>query len=70
MAKAQTEDAVLTLTFGPSTTVDLLGVRAHVVDNLALEVGNLKVPSFTHDVVLHTVELVELECTMTRLNCT
>jgi len=43
-------------------------VRAHVVDNLTLEVRNLKVPSFTHDVVLHSAELVELESTMTGLN--
>ena len=64
------KDYAFSLTFGSSTTLDLLWVRAHVVDNLTLEVRNLKVPSFTHDVVLHSAELVELESTMTGLNCT
>ena len=58
----------LSLTFGASATLDLLGVRAHVIDNLALEVWQLEVPSFTHDVILHSTELIELESAMTRFD--
>jgi len=60
--------ACLLLTFGPSDTLNLLRVSTDVIDNLALEVRNLKVPSFAHDLVLHSAELVEFECTVTRLD--
>ena len=43
-------------------------MRAYVVDDLTLEVGHLEVPSFTHDIVLNTAELVELEGTVTRFD--
>ena len=56
------------LTFGSSAALNLLGVRANIIDDLTLEVGYLEVPSFAHDVVLHSAELVELEGTMTRLD--
>ena len=59
---------VYSLTFRSSATLDLLGVRAYVVDDLTLEVGHLEVPSFTHDIVLNTAELVELEGTVTRFD--
>lgn len=54
--------------FGSSAALNLLGVRAHIIDDLTLEVGHLEVPSFAHDVVLHSAELVELKGTMTRLD--
>ena len=43
-------------------------MRPHIVDDLAFEVGQLEMPSFTHDVVLHTAELVEFEGSMTGLH--
>ena len=54
--------------FGSSATLNLLWVRAHVVNDLTLEVGQLEVPAFAHDIILHSAKLVELEGTMTRLN--
>jgi hypothetical protein len=56
------------LTFGASDALDLLGVGADIVDDGALEVRDLEVPAFAHDVLLYARELVELEGAMTRLH--
>ena len=45
-------------------------MRSDVIDDGPLEVGQLHVPSFTHDVILHSRDFVELESTVTRLNYT
>ena len=43
-------------------------MRADIIDNRALEVGDLEVPSFTIDGLLDTIDLVVLESAMTRLD--
>lgn len=56
------------LTFGPSDTLDLFGVCADVIDNGALEIREFQVPTFLYDIGFHSLNLVEEEGTMTRLN--
>ena len=43
-------------------------MSTHVVDDRSLEVRDLEVPSFTDDGVADTMEFVELESTVTRLD--
>ena len=57
------------LTFRSSNTLDLFGVCTDVIDDGSLQVGDFQVPTFLHDIVVfHTLNLVEEEGTMTRLN--
>ena len=56
------------LTLWSSHTLDLLGVGAYIVDDGSLEVGHLKVPPFTDDIVADTRDFVELKGTVTRLD--